>query len=46
MMQIHFDDDPSNYNTTMASFCDLIYRIKSIGHIDVAKLGFCSWCLA
>jgi hypothetical protein len=37
--QIWFDDNPQHYDTQMAYYRDLLYRIESIGKIDVKQLG-------
>lgn len=39
LMQITFDDEPESFESNMADYRDLIYRIESIGHVDVNKLG-------
>lgn len=37
--QIRFDDSPHHYDTQMAYYRDLLYRIESIVKIDVKQLG-------
>ena len=39
LMQITFDDDPEQFDANMATFRDLVYRIESIGQVDISKLG-------
>ncbi len=39
LMQITFDDNPAHFDNNMTTFRDLVYRIESIGHVDVHRLG-------
>jgi len=39
LMQITFDDDPTHFDNNITTFRDLVYRIESIGHVDVHRLG-------
>ncbi len=39
LMQITFDDTPEHFETNMTTFRDLVYRIDSIGHVDINRLG-------
>ncbi|KAH9164735.1 hypothetical protein EDB89DRAFT_1911948 [Lactarius sanguifluus] len=39
LMGISFDDDPTKFEAAMTTYCDLIYRIESISHVDIHRLG-------
>jgi len=39
LMQITFDDTLKHFETNMTTFCNLVYRIDSIGHVDINRLG-------
>ena len=39
MMQIRFDNSPTNHNIIMNQLRNLIYRVERIGYIDVTRLG-------
>src|SRR6266702_1721885 len=39
LMQITFDDTPEHFETNMTTFRDLVYRIDSIRHVDINRLG-------
>ena len=39
MMQIRFDNSPTNFNTTMSQLCDLIHRAEKISQVDITRLA-------
>ena len=39
MMQVCFDNSPTNHDVIMNHLRDLIYRVERIGHVDVTRLG-------
>ena len=38
MMQIHFDNNPNAFDTTMSQHCKMIYRAEQIGQVNISKL--------
>ena len=39
MMQVRFDNSPTNFDTTMSQLRDLIYRAEKIGQVDITRLA-------